>query len=286
MSESEVHQNLEEILLLNIDVMFAAVGALLMHLATHASWQERLRCEIDSKIGLAQAQAFQFGPTELKRLEDMENFVFESARLCPALALSLPEEIPCDMNIGGACIPAGTSVVMDTFSINHDPDVFHRPDEFNPLRFQENPSLRHRMFRFGMGPRKCMGQNYANVIIKALLVHMLSEQELQLFDPLDGQPDVVTAVNARGKELCYREPCKQVRQHGICFFTPYLVFPKLLGVDVARRVPWVLQPLYCDAALVVAKHWHINVAGRHMWSIDKSERIARSNVPRQEWGGA
>jgi len=285
LSEVEVHQNLEEILLLNIDVMFAAVGSLLMHLAIYTSWQDRLRSEIDDKVGLVQAQAFDFGSAELKGLADMDNFILESARLCPALALTLPEEIPCDMSIGAAAIPAGTSVMIDTFSINHDPAVFDSPDDFDPDRFQRNPSLRHRMFRFGMGPRKCMGQNYATIIIKTLLVRMISEQRLQLGDKYDARPHLVRIVNASGEKLSYREPCKEVRQAGSCFFTPYLVFPKLLSVGVPRTVPLTSQPLYCDAALLVAKHWHSRLDAGYIWNIKSTQHEPR-NGSRCELGGA
>merc|ERR1712228_29648 len=109
----------------------------------------------------------------------------------------------------------------------------------------------------------------------------ISEQQLQLFDPADGQHNVLNVVNGRGEELCYREPCREVRQNGACFFTPYLIFPKLLSFGLMSRAPLVLQPLYCSAAYVVANHWHARMGGRRMWDIGKSEQTALNSGSRR-----
>ena len=72
------------------------------------------------------------------------------------------------MDIGGYNIPKSTVVLVDVFSINNNHKYFEKPDNFDPLRFQD-PSLVHKYHRFGLGPRKCMGMYYANHILKSVI---------------------------------------------------------------------------------------------------------------------
>jgi cytochrome P450 len=73
-------------------------------------------------------------------------------------------------------IPANTTVVMNTWAINHDPNEYDDPDNFEPDRFLEHPlgikksqaaelgdgmPSRKPSYAFGAGRRICAGQRMA-----------------------------------------------------------------------------------------------------------------------------
>jgi len=267
LTEREVRHNLEEILLFNIDIINSVVGGLLVDLARRPEWQARLRREIAEQTGLSRAAPLT--AAELARLTDMDNFITESARLRPPLSLTLPEELPCDMVIGGARVPAGTPVVIDCFTINHDPGVFPQPDSFDPDRFRGRAGLRHKMFRFGMGPRKCLGQNYATNILKTLLVHLLSEQHFSVADASEVLPQEKRVTNSRGEELRYTAPSGDVRGGGMAYFSPYLVFPRLRSVPLWRSP--MLAPVI-DAEEIISRHW-LRGSAVHPETVDKPQPL-------------
>ena len=98
---------MDEILLLNVDVSFAATSFALADLARHKAVQERVQEEVDEALRGADPSCCQ----ELdKKLPYMEMVLKESARMNPALALSLPERTMKPItDIGGFQIPKGVS---------------------------------------------------------------------------------------------------------------------------------------------------------------------------------
>lgn len=99
--------SLDEILLLNIDVSFAATSFALADLARYKDVQDRVRQEIDKILQGCDPSSF---PDLEKKLPYMESVLKESARMNPALALSLPERTVKHMtDLGGYQIPKGVS---------------------------------------------------------------------------------------------------------------------------------------------------------------------------------
>ena len=96
---------MDEILLLNIDVSFAATSFALADLARYTHVQDKVRQEIDEVLKGNDPSSF----TDLeKKLPYMEIVLKESARMHPALALSLPERTVKQVTeLGGYQIPKG-----------------------------------------------------------------------------------------------------------------------------------------------------------------------------------
>ena len=96
---------MDEILLLNLDVSFAATSFALADLTRHATVQERVRQEVDQALrGADPSSCLDLD----KKLPYMEMVLKESARMNPALTLSLPERtVKPVTDIGGYQIPKG-----------------------------------------------------------------------------------------------------------------------------------------------------------------------------------
>lgn len=107
---------MNEILLLNIDVSFAATSFSLADLARYTSVQGIVQQEVDDILSGADPSSSE----DLdNKLPYMEMVLKESARMNPALALSLPERtVKPVTDIGGYQIPKGVrnSFICQLFS--------------------------------------------------------------------------------------------------------------------------------------------------------------------------
>lgn len=102
---SQLLHSVDGILLLNVDVSFAATSFALADLARHTTIQERVQQEVDVALqGTEPSLCLELD----KKLPYMEMVLKESARMNPALALSLPERtVKPVTDIGGYQIPKG-----------------------------------------------------------------------------------------------------------------------------------------------------------------------------------
>ena len=105
---------MNEILLLNIDVSFAATSFALADLARYTSVQEIVQQEVDDILLGADPSSSE----DLdNKLPYMEMVLKESARMNPALALSLPERtVKPVTDIGGYQIPKGVRNILKILS--------------------------------------------------------------------------------------------------------------------------------------------------------------------------
>jgi cytochrome P450 len=64
------------------------------------------------------------------------------------------------------------------------PDIFADPESFDPDRFapprEEHKKNPYALVGFGGGPRICIGLNFAQVEIKAMVSHILRNYKLEL----------------------------------------------------------------------------------------------------------
>ena len=190
LGEEELFQTLNEIALLNIDVSYAATSFVLTDLARHQAIQDRVRLEIDEFLNECDSNV---GPDLNKKLPYLESVLKESARVHPPLSYSLPEKtVKPVTDLGGYLVPKGTSVCVDSFSLNFSDKYWKNPEQFNPERFADGAhQVPGSFFRFGMGPRKCLGYRYAEAINRVMVISVLRKYTLQLSD-VRAQPRIKT----------------------------------------------------------------------------------------------
>nr|WET52702.1 cytochrome P450 [Phaedon brassicae] len=79
-------------------------------------------------------------------------------------------------------IEKGTQMWMSVWSIHHDANYFPNPEKFDPERFNEERKKEiypYSYIPFGSGPRSCIGQRFSLLKCKILLMHILSNFELE-----------------------------------------------------------------------------------------------------------
>ncbi|GFP86639.1 cytochrome p450 714a1 [Phtheirospermum japonicum] len=147
----------------------------LMLLALHPHWQDRIRAEM--------ARVYRPGgamdPDSLHKLKSVTMVIQEVLRLYPPAAFVSREALQ-DTQIGHIAVPKGVCLWTLIPTLHRDPDIWG-PDanEFNPERFANGISgackLPQVYIPFGLGPRLCLGRNFALVQLKIVVALIVSK---------------------------------------------------------------------------------------------------------------
>jgi cytochrome P450 len=186
LSDAQVLAHLNILLVAGHETTTTLSAWALYLLGTLPDQRQRLLNEIDSVLGKDSELTME----SVRSLKALDNYVKETGRLYPPV-LNVPRGVVKDFEFNGYNIPAGTQVRLGLAGSHRMPDVFHDPDRFDPERFapprEEDKQTPYSLVTFGGGPRVCIGQHFAHVETKALLVHVLRNYEIE---PIAGQNPV------------------------------------------------------------------------------------------------
>lgn len=131
-------------------------------LAKHPDIAARVRAEVDKVVG-------DRVPTiaDLRELRFTTRVINESMRLYPQPPVLLRRNLE-DVELGGFAVPAGSDIFIATWNLHRSPDLWERPNEFDPDRFGPLDALgpnefteNYKYLPFGGGQRKCIGDQFA-----------------------------------------------------------------------------------------------------------------------------
>ncbi|OQR61580.1 cytochrome P450 [Streptomyces maremycinicus] len=116
-----------------------------------------------------------------QRREAVQALIHETLRLYPS-AWILPRHTTEDDILGGHTVEAGTDILVCPYLTHRDPELWPDPEHFEPRRFLTpggRPAHPGAYFPFGIGPRACLGVQFAlreaTVLLEQLLpVHTLA----------------------------------------------------------------------------------------------------------------
>ncbi|CAM0958961.1 unnamed protein product [Alopecurus aequalis] len=148
-------------------------------LSMHTEWQARAREEVLGLFGKSKPKY-----QDLDRLKTVTMILHEVLRLYPPAAM-IKRKIYKEAQIGGVTYPAGIFVDVPVLLIHHDSDIWGSDvHEFRPERFAQGIAKASKVqgayIPFGLGPRNCIGQNYAMVEGKIALCMILQHFEFEL----------------------------------------------------------------------------------------------------------
>ena len=188
MDREALLQTLDEMLFANLDVSIGGLAWALVYLAAYPRVQEKLLREIRSEL------------TEEKRdhssyLLSQSNYLhyvlLESARLRPVVAFSVSQSAPTARRVSGFLLPAGTKFIVDADQLNiRDPlwgpdNTTYRPERWEEGGVQRAKDIRYCYWRFGFGPRVCLGKYVVDLLMKALIVELVRDWDLKLENEKD-----------------------------------------------------------------------------------------------------
>ena len=178
--------------------MLSTAMFLVQALAASPSIQRQARAEVDevwTREGIP-------GYIDVGRMPFISACVTEVLRWRPPLPLGLPRMCLSDQVVDGYRIPAGSTIATNVWAIQHDPEEYERPDEFNPERFIRNPNgtkhvangnndpaARRPLYIFGLGRRACPGDQLALVELRVMTAFLLWSFDIVAEEAVDCSPE-------------------------------------------------------------------------------------------------
>ncbi|KAM9642574.1 LOW QUALITY PROTEIN: cytochrome P450 1A4-like [Trichechus inunguis] len=150
-----------------------------LYLIYYPEIQAKIQEEIDGNIGL-KSPRFE----DRKILPYTEAFINEIFRHISFFAFTIPHCTTVDTSLKGYFIPKKTCTFINMYQVNHDETIWDDPSLFQPEGFlnkngELNKSLVEKVLIFGMGIRKCLGEDVARNEIFILLTAVLQQLKLQ-----------------------------------------------------------------------------------------------------------
>jgi cytochrome P450 len=180
-SDTDIVNHMIFLMMAAHDTSSSTMTTMAYHLAANPEWQEKLRDEGNRLIGDA--------PADIDTLDKMENYdlvIKEAQRMVTPLPFNVRRAVR-DTSIQGYFIPAGTNINLWP-GMNHMlPELWDKPEKFDPDRFAE-PRSEHKRHRyafapFGGGAHKCIGLVFGQLEIKAVMHRILQNYRLELPHP-------------------------------------------------------------------------------------------------------
>ncbi len=164
-----------------------------LHLLANApAVQDRVHAEVDRVLDQRMPAA-----ADLRDLTLVRQVFRETLRLFPPVGFLTREAVTGD-TMRDKAIPAESSVVISPWLIHRHRELWSHPDAFDPDRFDTaagRESAKTAYLPFGIGPRVCIGANFA-LQEATLLLAMLAQR--YGFEPVPGQsPEPVGRITIR-----------------------------------------------------------------------------------------
>jgi cytochrome P450 len=158
-------------------------------LLAHPDAARRARDEVDTVLAGALP-----GPDDLARLPWLQATLKEALRLYPPTTALMTRRCTAPVTLGAHQVPARTMLRITIWALHRDARWFTEPNAFRPERFLPDapPPPRGAYIPFGLGPRVCIGQHFAQMEMAIAAAMFL--QRLDLPDHA-GRPLPVPEVN-------------------------------------------------------------------------------------------
>ncbi|KAK2974360.1 hypothetical protein RJ640_021216, partial [Escallonia rubra] len=175
-------------------------------LAMHPQWQELAREEVLRVCGARDIPS----KDDLPKLKLLGMILNESLRLYPP-AVATIRRTKTDVQLGGLDIPRGIELLVPTVAVHHDSRLWgHDATSFNPARFAQGVAhaAKHPMafMPFGLGARRCIGQNLAVLQAKLATAMMLQRFSFDLAPSYRHAPAVLMLLYPQyGAPIIFRK---------------------------------------------------------------------------------
>ncbi|KAI3620918.1 cytochrome p450 [Moniliophthora roreri] len=158
------------------DTTVSAMTSFFYVMEMYPEVQKRAQADIDKLTAGSRLPT----PDDEEALPYVVALIKEVIRWYPVAPLGLQHRVMEDDVYEGYHIPKGATVMANIWAINHDPEVFPNPDEFNPDRhLGDNPQIDPFKFVFGFGRRVCPGQHLAERSLFLTIANILAVFNLE-----------------------------------------------------------------------------------------------------------
>ncbi|XP_046626449.1 cytochrome P450 4g15-like [Neodiprion virginianus] len=179
LTDVEIKEEVDTIMFEGHDTTAAGSSFVLCLLGYYQDIQEKVCQELDEIFEGSDRETTFNDTLEMKYLERV---ILETLRLfppVPLIARKLNEDVK--LVTGGYVIPEGATVLIPTYQVHRQEEIYPNPEQFNPDNFlPENMQQRHYygFIPFSAGPRSCVGRKYAMLKLKVLLSTVLRHYKI------------------------------------------------------------------------------------------------------------
>ncbi|PRQ40577.1 putative cytochrome P450 [Rosa chinensis] len=150
-------------------------------LAHHTDWQEEARKEVLQLFGKQTPN-----PDGIAKLKTMSMILNESLRLYAPVLGIVKRKVEKEVRLGNFSLPANLELAIFFLAVHYDPQIWGQDAQlFKPERFSEGVAKATKdnlgaFLPFGLGPRICVGFNFATTEAKIALSMILQRYSFTL----------------------------------------------------------------------------------------------------------
>ncbi|XP_002731729.2 cytochrome P450 1B1-like [Saccoglossus kowalevskii] len=161
-----------------------AIYLLILHMIIYPEVQNKLLYDIDDVVSRKRLPQL----SDRTKLPYSYAVVYEVMRVTSVSSPAVPHCTMDNTNIFGYDIPKGTPLIPNIWSANYDEAIWDEPHQFRPERFlSDDGSLNKKtvaqMMAFGVGKRRCPGEQMAVTLTHLIFVILLHQCR---FDKIQG----------------------------------------------------------------------------------------------------
>ncbi|GAA4358302.1 cytochrome P450 [Angustibacter luteus] len=195
LTDREVRDEIVTLVIAGHETVASSLGWTLQLLAEHPAVQDRLHAELTQVL-----EGRRPGWSDVPALRYTRRVVDEALRLYPPAWVLTRRAVEADV-VAGVDVPAGSLVIISPWLLHRRAEAWPDPAAFDPDRFAADRAAAPRpdYLPFGVGPRLCIGRDFA--LVESVLVLATLLQRVR-FEPVrrDGaptRPDVDALVTLR-----------------------------------------------------------------------------------------
>ncbi|KAJ8131417.1 hypothetical protein O1611_g2213 [Lasiodiplodia mahajangana] len=208
-------QTIDEMLFANLDMTMGGLSWSLAFLAAYKDVQEKIRQETK----------------EAHSSTILATSILEASRLKPLAAFSDPQSAPTDRIVNGFLVPVGINIVGTHAPNTENPCWGPDGDTYRPEPFLNDcklSELRYRFWRFGFGPRQCLGKFVVDLIIRVIVAKLVEEYEPGFTETTQWEKHPSTWILHPDTKIL----CKRVRETGMKARPARFRFSHVVGVGL------------------------------------------------------
>ncbi|XP_015795533.1 cytochrome P450 4V2-like [Tetranychus urticae] len=182
-----VQEEISTFLFAGYETTGTAIMWIIYLLGLHTEVQDKIHAEINS---ILDDNIDDLSYNQIHKFNYLDQCIKEGLRLFPPVPM-IARELDQEVILDGFKIPRGASVAIMIYSIHRDPIIYPDPDSFNPDRFDSDhissiPAYAY--IPFSAGPRVCIGQRFALIEMKIILIQIIKNFRLISTKPLNQIP--------------------------------------------------------------------------------------------------
>ncbi|CAL1363408.1 unnamed protein product [Linum trigynum] len=177
-------------------------------LLNHPQAMQKLQTEIDDTVGVHNRL---INEHDIPNLPYLKCVVNETLRLYPPAPFLLPHSSSEDCTVKGYRVPKGTTLMVNVWAMQRDPQLWEQADEFLPERFESSarPVAEEgcKYAPFGMGRRSCPGAGLGMGLVSLALGSLVQCFEWEKKEKVGGEDMSADFGIALSKKMALEAKC-------------------------------------------------------------------------------